>query len=187
MGLMIHSLGELPAEAHRGYYVYLLDYGWDEPLGAVLFRNFERMADQASRNNAVVIRGVVGEHFADEVLSHHHVNGQSAEDILPAILITTKNPHEFNDTHTARTVECEQHPLVVIPLRNACETTADVATLIDRLFADIREGKHLSEFEIAKELERGKSGALANSLILRPTISGVGVDLKQMFKWFRGR
>ena len=33
MGLMIHSLGQLPADAHRDYYVYLLDYGWDEPLG----------------------------------------------------------------------------------------------------------------------------------------------------------
>ena len=32
MGLMIHSLGEIPADVQRGYYVYLLDYGWDEPL-----------------------------------------------------------------------------------------------------------------------------------------------------------
>jgi hypothetical protein len=29
MGLKIHSLGELPPEASRGYFVYLLDYGWE--------------------------------------------------------------------------------------------------------------------------------------------------------------
>lgn len=184
---MIHSLGELPAEAHRGYYVYLLDYGWDEPLGDVLFRNFERMADQASRHDAVVIRGVVGAHFADEVLSHHHINGESAEQILPAVLITTKNPHEFRENHSATSHEGEQHPMLLIPLRDACKTTADVATLIDRLFADIRDGKKLSDFEIGKELTRGRSGALTDALILRPTIGGVGIDLKQIFTWFRGR
>lgn len=97
MGLMIHSLGELPRDAERGYYVYVLDYGWDEPLGNVLHRNFNRMADAASKHNAVVMRGVVGEHFADEVLSWHHVNGQPSDGILPAILITTRNPHEFRE------------------------------------------------------------------------------------------
>jgi len=80
MGLMIHSLGELPATVERGYYVYLLDYGWDEPLGDILARNFEKMAERASRQNAVVLRGVVGSHFSDEVLSWHQVNGQPGEE-----------------------------------------------------------------------------------------------------------
>ncbi len=35
MGLRIHSLGQLPATVEREYYVYLLDYGWHEPLGVV--------------------------------------------------------------------------------------------------------------------------------------------------------
>ena len=187
MGLMVHSLSELPAEAHRGYYVYLLDYGWSEPLGEVLSNNFDRMANQASRNNAVVIRGVVGEHFEDEVLSWHHVNGQQAENILPAILVTTKHPHDFRAQELAPHNAAATHPMLLVPLRDACKTTADVATLVDRLFVDIRAGKELSNFQIAEEQRRGKGGALTDALILRPTISGVGVDLKKIFKWFTGR
>jgi hypothetical protein len=83
MGLMIHSLGELPLEAKRSYYIYLLDYGWHEPLAEAVNQNFGKMADLASRREAIVMRGVVGAHFADEVLSWHHVNGQPAEDISP--------------------------------------------------------------------------------------------------------
>lgn len=48
MGLMIHSLGELPLNAKRDYYVYLLDYGWHEPLGQALLSSFDTMAAEAS-------------------------------------------------------------------------------------------------------------------------------------------
>jgi len=65
MGLKIHSLGELPAEASRGYYVYLLDYGWEEPLGRALRDNFDQMADVASRHDAAVILGL-GNEFNDQ-------------------------------------------------------------------------------------------------------------------------
>jgi len=30
MGLTIHSLNELPQGVERGFYVYLLDYGWHD-------------------------------------------------------------------------------------------------------------------------------------------------------------
>ena len=188
MGLMIHSLGEIPADAQRGYFVYLLDYGWDEPLGEVLFKNFDRMADQASRNNSVVLRGLVGSHFVDEVLSWHQVNGQPADKILPAILVTTRNPHDFRNAEMAeRNGDGKQHPMLLVPLRDACKSTSDVATLIERMFSDIRDGKELSQFQISQEMQRGQKGALADALILRPTISGVGVDLKQIFTWFSVR
>ncbi len=36
MGLMVHSLEGIPAGHHRDYYIYLLDYGWDEPLADAL-------------------------------------------------------------------------------------------------------------------------------------------------------
>ena len=32
MGLMVHSLEEIPRNVERNYYIYLLDYGWDEPI-----------------------------------------------------------------------------------------------------------------------------------------------------------
>jgi hypothetical protein len=44
MSLHVQSLDYLPANAPRGYYVYLLDYGWREPLGEALRNNFQRMA-----------------------------------------------------------------------------------------------------------------------------------------------
>src|SRR5688572_14817062 len=45
MGLHIHSLEQLPAMVEWAYYVYLLDYGWNEPLGAA-----ERGADAAEQD-----------------------------------------------------------------------------------------------------------------------------------------
>jgi hypothetical protein len=98
MGLMIHSLGELPANVERDYYVYLLDYGWEEAASDATYTNFARMAEVASKNNAAVFRGTVGHHFADEVLSWRHINGQDADGVLPAILITTKHPRKFGSS-----------------------------------------------------------------------------------------
>lgn len=76
MGLYVHTLGEIPATAERAYYVYLLDYGWEEGLGNAVRANLPRMADMASRSEAVVIHGPRGVHFEDEVLSWHRVNIQ---------------------------------------------------------------------------------------------------------------
>ena len=89
MGLYVQSLNNIPQSAHRDYYIYLLDYGWSEPLGNALMNNYEKMAQLAAENDAVVIRGTHRVHFEDEVLSWHHINGENAEDLLPAILITT--------------------------------------------------------------------------------------------------
>jgi len=186
---MIHSLGELPAESSRGYYVYLLDYGWEEPFGDAMIRNFDRMADQASRNDAVVMRGVVGAHFADEVLSWHHVNGEPSDDLLPAILITTRNPHDFAPGGLGdEASKPSDDNLLLIPLRGQCKTPNDVAPLLDRIFRDIREKKQLSGFDVAREMQRGKNGAVTDALILQPNIYGMGIDLKRLTSFFsRGR
>jgi hypothetical protein len=185
MGLMIHSLGELPLEAKRSYYIYLLDYGWHEPLAEAVYQNFVKMADLASRREAVVLRGVVGAHFADEVLSWHHVNGQPAEDVLPAILLTTIHPHHFR-TQTSETARSLGDKLLLIPLRVACKTTMDVVTLIEKIFKDIKEKRGLPDFAIAQELRKGKKGALVDALILQPRFAGVGVDLKKIVAFFKG-
>ncbi len=44
MGLMVHSLDGIPEEHHRDYFIYLLDYGWNEPLSDALRNNFGHMA-----------------------------------------------------------------------------------------------------------------------------------------------
>jgi len=184
MGLMIHSLGELPVEAKRGYYLYLLDYGWDEPLADVLYKNFKKMADLASRHDAVVMRGTVGNHFADEVLSWHHVNGQPADEILPAILISTIHPQYFQ-MHTEKQAPSSAARMLLIPLRKACKNTSDVVILIEKLFRDIKDKKGLPDFEVAKELKKGKGGALLDALILQPNFAGMGLDLKAVAKFFK--
>ena len=81
MGLKIHSISKLPEEVIRGYYVYLLDYGWEEPLGRALRDNFDKMAGLASHNDAAVLLGLNGSEFNDEVLSWHGVNGKDADTV----------------------------------------------------------------------------------------------------------
>ena len=108
MGLYVHSLGEIPTGASRAYYVYLLDYGWQEPLGDAVRANLPRMADLASRSDAVVVHGPRGVHFEDEILSWHRVNGQDAKDILPAILVTTRHPTTFRELFQPRIEKGDQ-------------------------------------------------------------------------------
>ena len=76
MGLYVHSLDRLPTELDRDFYVYVLDYGWDEPLAAALHSNFRRMADFAARNKAVVIAGTEPRNFTNEIISVHMDSSQ---------------------------------------------------------------------------------------------------------------
>lgn len=182
MGLYVHSLGEIPNGAERAYYVYLLDYGWEEPLGSAVRANLPRMADLASRSDAVVIHGPRGMHFEDEVLSWHRVNGQDADNILPAILITTRHPSTFRESFSMlRTDPENRDALLLLPLRKVCNSSEDVADVIHRVFEDIKGKKRLSEFEAAKEMRRGVAGALVDAVILQPKLGGIGFDLKKLF------
>jgi len=182
MGLYVHSLGEIPNGAERAYYVYLLDYGWEEPLGSAVRANLPRMADLASRSDAVVIHGPRGMHFEDEVLSWHRVNGQDADNILPAIVITTRHPSTFRESFSMLKTDPENRDaLLLLPLRKVCNSSEDVADVIRRVFEDIKGKKRLSEFEAAKEMRRGVAGALVDAVILQPKLGGIGFDLKKLF------
>lgn len=177
---MIHSLGEFPEAATRGYYIYILDYGWDGPLESVLRDNFSQMGKAASENNAIVFKGTVGGHFEDEVLSWHGVNGQNADKILPAILITTKHPKAFQEECSNRAKHSDDN-LILIPLKKCCKTEAEVITLIQEIFSDVKESKKLSSFKISKELRRGAGSALVDAVILEPNVGGIGINLKALF------
>lgn len=182
MGLMIHSLGILPDTVEKNYYIYLLDYGWHESLGEALNRNFNRMADLASKHNAVVMKGTVGSHFVDDVLSFHHINGEKSDDLLPAILITTRHPQSFL-LHEKK--ENYKDKLVLIPLKSACKTTSEVASLIDKIFQDIKNKKQLSEFKISRQMKSGSDGAITDALILEPNFAGIGIDIKKIISFFK--
>lgn len=187
MGLMIHSLGELPIEAQRDYYVYLLDYGWKEDLGRTLLDNFGQMARLASSSDAVVMRGTVGSHFEDEVLSWHHVNGQPGDELLPAILITTRHPQEFRSGRGNRHQEREgvHSNMILIPLNRVCKTSTDVVQLVGRLFEDIRNKKALKDFDVVGTMKAGAGGAVVDALILQPNIGGIGLNLNSIIDFFR--
>ncbi|MGB8769711.1 MAG: hypothetical protein WCC92_08855 [Candidatus Korobacteraceae bacterium] len=183
MGLYVHSIGEIPAGAERAYYVYLLDYGWEDELAGAVRANLLTMADLASRFNAVVIYGPRGVHFDDEVLSWHHVNGQDAKNILPAILITTRHPSTFSESCMAvKSIKKNKDALLLLPLRKLCKSSTDVVELIRRVFEDIRDNKRLSEFRAAKRMRRGTARALVDAVILQPQVGGVGFDVKKFFE-----
>ncbi len=183
MGLYVHSLGEIPTGVERAYYVYLLDYGWKEPLGDAIRANLPRMADIASRSNAVIIYGPQGVHFEDEVLSWHHVNGKSAENILPALLVTTRHPSTFHlSFETRRQSEVNKNALLLIPLRKVCKNVDDLVELIRRVFDDIKEKKILSDFDVAKRMKSGVARALVDAVILKPSFGGIGFDIKTFLR-----
>ncbi|MBN9662262.1 MAG: hypothetical protein J0H49_28955 [Acidobacteria bacterium] len=186
MGLYVHSLGEIPTDTERAYYVYLLDYGWEEPLGDAVRANLPRMADLASRSDAVVIHGPRGVHFEDEVLSWHRINGQDAGDILPALLVTTRHPSTFRESFSLIRTEPENRdPLLLVPLRKICTSAQEVADLIHMVFEDIKGKKRLPDFHAAKRMQRGVGRALVDAVILQPKLGGVGFDLKNFFSGFK--
>lgn len=76
--------------------------------------------------------------------------------------------------------------LLLIPLRTACKSTSDIVTLVEKIFNDIKEKKGLPDFAVARELRKGKGGALVDALILQPRFAGVGVDLKKIVTFLKG-
>ncbi|MCE1238042.1 MAG: hypothetical protein LWW93_16965 [Hyphomicrobiales bacterium] len=184
---MVHSLDNIPESAKRDYFIYLLDYGWSEPIGDTLRNNFENMAYESATNNAVIIKGTVGSHFQNEVFSWHQINGLSGDEMLPALLISNMHPNYFRDhiygdawgKELLNQSETDGMKLILIPFRKFCKTSTEVIELIQRVFADIRDQKDISDFAIAKEMKKGKGMAVVDALILEPNVAGFGIDLKK--------
>lgn len=189
MGLYVHSIEELPESATRSYYIYVLDYGWHERLGDTLKTNLPKMISLASKNDAVIIKGIESNHFEDEVFSYHGINGISSDEILPAILVTTLHPSYFQKVGGKRGLTNKfEDNLLLIPLKGLCKTSSDVVELIAKLFIDIKEKKKLADFSVRAKIEKQKSGwrSITNALILEPNFAGVGIDLKKIGVFFKG-
>ena len=194
MGLYVHSLSRLPLGLERDYYLYVLDYGWDEPLGQALHANFRRMADLAAKNKAIVVAGTDSRAFADEILSVHfddsqfswsNINGEDGEDVLPALMISTIHPQKFRQEVPGYKLPqigkgVADDKLVLIPLRGVCKDSTEVVALIERIFRDIAAQKPLENFAIAKEIKAGNGKAFSDAFILKPALWGLGVDLKAL-------
>ena len=195
MGLMIHSLDNIPKSARRDFFIYLLDYGWQEPISQALRDNFDKMAEIASKNRAVVIKGTDVSHFENEVMSWHQINNENAEGLLPALLITNKHPEYFrfaNGEYSGRKniLRIEDNDddikLILVPFKRFCKTTSDVITLIEKIFNDIIAEKDLSEFRIAKEMNKGVGKAIVDSIILEPNFSGLGFSFNKLKNYLKG-
>ncbi len=192
MGLHVHSLSNIPKSENRDYLVYLLEYGWHEPLAEALNNNFFEMAGVAAQNRAVVIKGTELAHFDNEVFSWHKINNERGEDMLPAILITNAHPSYFLENNHGysrsnglyRESKDGELKLILIPLKKFCSNTSEVVSLIEKLFSDITEGKDLSDFKIAKEVQKGVGSAIVDALILEPNISGIGFSFKKLGCYF---
>lgn len=193
MGLMIYSLENIPITARRDYFVYLLDYGWSEPISDILHRNFEKMSNIAAENKAVVIKGTVGSHFQNEVLSWHHINGEHADDLLPALLITNKHPQYFIESDISyqykknKGIHVNQDgdiKMILIPFKKTCKNESDVTNIIHSVFNDIKQEKDLANFCIAKQHKKGIGQAIVDSIILEPNISGIGFSFNNLKEYF---
>jgi hypothetical protein len=187
MGLWIQSLENIPLDAKRDYFIYLLDYGWDEPLGEALMKNYEKMASIAAENKAVVIRGTHRVHFEDEVLSWHHINGENAEELLPAILITNRHPKKFKESYSRYQNQIIEDDLkmILVPLKKFCKTTTEVVSLIEKVFNDVISGKDLVDFRVGKEMKKGLGRAITDAIILEPNFAGIGFSFNKLFAFFR--
>lgn len=193
MGLMVHSLEGIEEDHHRDYFIYLLDYGWNEPLSKALRKNFDKMAALASEQNNVVVvmRTDHGVHFSDEVLSYHSINGDDAnrEKILPAILVTNRHPSEFRKrAMMGEHAKAEGNlKMILFPLKKHCTNTTQVVELIQDIFFKIKQGQDLDNFAVTKEKKKGIGGAIANSIMLEPNFAGVGFSFNKLINYLRDK
>ena len=56
-----------------------------------------------------------------------------------------------------------------------------MAGVISKVFDDIVAGNDLSDFSIVAEQRAGLGGAILDALVLRPSVGGIGIDLKKFF------
>lgn len=188
MGLYVNSVSDLPLSASRSYYLYVLDYyNWDEPISNTLKANSERIASFCAANDSVMVEGLPNSHFASEVLSWVKINGQDPNTVLPALLITTVHPKYFIDSNDAEPPQEIKDSLILLKIRDICKSPGDVVRLLEKVCSDIKGRKRIEDFTIARELRQGEHGALVDALILEPSFAGVGVDVKKLVRWLKGK
>ena len=188
MGVKVSTIARLPIATDRDYFIYFLDYGWDEPLSKALYDNFDRMALFAAENRSLVVAGLHRQEFANEVLSWHRVNGEDAESLLPAIMIADCDPrtlaqsNEFGPLRTGgKRDRTKPERFLIIPLKQVCKIATDVTDLLARITEDIRSKKQISNFSVKALIDRSSVG-LAEMVVLKPSIAGVGIDLKKAYE-----
>jgi hypothetical protein len=187
MGLYISHLDTITIKADRSLYIYLLDYGWPGGNWEQIFkRHFMHMADLATETRAVVIGSMRGIHFGNEVLNWHQVGDLSAEDVLPGLLITKTDPSYFKESNDdSAPIEPGLGDLLVVPLKPFCHDETTFLAAIEGVFADLRNGLALRNFQIARHDPRRHQARdigrrLVNAMEVKPGAFGVSIDLKAL-------
>ncbi|MCW5725460.1 MAG: hypothetical protein KIS81_10970 [Maricaulaceae bacterium] len=187
MGLKVSTISRLPLDTGRDYFVYFLDYGWTDPFSDALYQNFDRLASGLSGHRGVVVAGLNRQEFADEVLSWHRVNNEPASEILPAILISGCHPAEFNERNEfsrewrkSKSGARKYQGAILLPLREVCRTPDDVPIIIAQILQSIQDRQAIEGFEFGR-VSKGRHGD-PEMVILQPNISGVGIDLKAVWR-----
>lgn len=141
-----------------------------------------------------MITGLPSSHFFSEVLSWKGINGQGVNTILPALLITTIPPKYFIDadnvhlnTDSSNCLTEISESLIFLKIRDICKQPEEVITLLEKIFKDITDRKQIQNFTITRELRKGEHGSFVDALILEPNINGIGVNIKKLTSWFKGK
>lgn len=190
MGLKIHSLAEIPENVSKSYYLYILDYhNWNEPIGNTLRENFDKIAEFAAKNDSVVIQGLDGSLIYTELMSWRAVNGIDPKELLPALMITTLHPNYFLDKGNEQKgkEEIPKDKFIFLEIRKICQYPQDVVVLLEKIFYDIQEKKAIQDFRVKKELKGGIGKILNDTIILEPNVGGIGININNLFKFFKDK
>lgn len=180
MGLVIESLVEVRPELERNYWIYLLNYGLEEELANAIKANFVQVAERTSKSRSVILMGT-SRHFSDEVLSWHRVFGMSGDEYLPALLISTRNPHDFHEGRVDP--KSDDQDYILVPLRKVATTGSDAVAILNSILMDIEQASPLGDFAIQKKLIAQQVGPdWGKAVVLKPTFMGVGLDLQELWK-----
>ena len=182
MGVKITSLTQIPSDLDLSYYVYLLTSGYPYGVERGLRRSFEIFAREAGEGDFVAFEGLVGE-FGGEVMNAYSIDGIDVDEILPALLISTVNPHQFKAVHSIDKSGPfqENERVILVSLRQLCSKEDDVYDLVRSIIQDMREGKELSNFASNDE----RKTKFLDAMVLEPNFVGLGVNLKELWNYLR--
>lgn len=191
MGLYISKMDTVTIRGQRNFYIYLLDYGWQDSEWEQRFKkHFMKMGDLASETNSVVVASPRGVHFANEVLSWHKFGDIDAKKLLPGILITQTHPNYFQTEQANEDWPPPHEPdpagmenLLMVPLSQFPDDEAYFIRTIEELFEDIKAGTALEGLRIAdndfRQASQKKLSRFVDSIEIKPGMFGLRFDLRK--------
>lgn len=185
MGLIISALREIPSDINRKCWIYLLDYGLNSEVSEALRKNFVHFAERSSEASSVVVLGS-SRHVQNDILSWHRVFGLPGDKHLPALLVCTVNPNALMDDRINADALADQgHKAILIPLSGKEITVEGALLLVDSVFDKIVQNDLDAIFATHRVEET--SASTTPVLMLEPNISGIGINLNELWRRLSNR